>query len=343
MEHRGGTEGGVRGLTLVELIIVMTLLVVLSGAIFGVLLRTERAQVFAETDTSLTGAGQDILEAIRGDVGRAFRLFVAGTEGAAYLSGLDRSSAPPLGNSRLPVLDTSLLFEKDIAGGETAGNLLLMAVHDRTDVFDLTGSGELRRTNVYRLVVWYLRPIPGSDPGKRIGSLDFVRWVSVPLADRNQVEEISDPGQRTALLVHLFNGDNPQDPALPFPPVRHLWRPGDPFPSAFLVVDSGGTTNAVPPGFELAMDPKRTRNGLLAHRGLAVASNLAGEEHGIARWSIRSDTGSGFPHGFESKILGPASARQVLLHFVLVSRRGEVPSELRNWADFQGLAETRDL
>ncbi len=212
-----------------------------------------------------------------------------------------------------------------------------------TDVFDVTGLGAQRRCDIYRFVCWYLQPLPGKDPKVDPDAFELVRWVSEPTADLDQVEAVTEPVQREALLLHLYHGSNPTEPDAPYPPVRLLWRRGRAFSAAFQRVSAAGAIEPVPPGFKVPADPTRSQFEILGPRGMAVAANSAGAERGLARWALRTDAGAGFPHGFEIQVVGPASARQVLYHLVLTVRRLASAGELRSFAQFTGVATARDL
>ena len=59
-----------------------------------------------------------------------------------------------------------------------------------------------------------------------------------------------------------------------------------------------------------------------------------------SRFGLRSTLGVGFPHGLEVQVVGPSSARQILIHFAVAStnRRGLIA-----YADQQVVLDVRDL
>src|SRR5690606_33797617 len=79
--------------------------------------------------------------------------------------------------------------------------------------------------------------------------------------------------------------------------------------------------------------------GLLFYRHHSVATNYAQANQGVCRFGLRNDTGTGFPHGFELQIVGPASARQVLTHLTTV--RPNV-SGMKACYDSQTIAAVRE-
>ena len=79
--------------------------------------------------------------------------------------------------------------------------------------------------------------------------------------------------------------------------------------------------------------------GLLSYRHHSIATNFARANLGVSRYSVM-DLPHGFPHGFEVQVVGPATARQILAHIVLVStrRRGQLA-----FSDVQVIMDTKDL
>lgn len=330
------------GLTVVELLIVSVILLVLAGAIGTMAVRGQDAQDYVERQGAVTTTTQDLIERIRQDIGSSTRLWGNDVEGDAFLNGIDRERFAGLEGERLPLISSTDTFKKDVIAKEKTGNVLLFAVHDRTDTFDLNeGAGEVEnvRVAIYRIHAYYLHARQGADPAQSIDGLDLVRWVSEPLADRMQIEAIAEPAKKERLLVHLYGGTNPDNPLFPYPPVRLLWQPGEEFGQAFRIIRESGQIDNVEHDFVVPADQRRTKQ-LLTHLGMSVASNLAGDVRGIGKFGIVQDVGAGFPHGFEVQIVGPAAARQVLAHLTVVSND---EGRHRAWLDLTGVAETRDL
>jgi hypothetical protein len=94
------------------------------------------------------------------------------------------------------------------------------------------------------------------------------------------------------------------------------------------------------PVFLLPRDDKHSKHDRLWPRGLSIATNWARANLGVSRFGIASQTGDGFPHGFEIQIVGPAAARQVLIHMSLLSThsRGR-----RAFLEISSISDGRDL
>ncbi|MEZ5990028.1 MAG: hypothetical protein R3F30_13045 [Planctomycetota bacterium] len=265
------------------------LMLVLAGAVGSMVVSARRAQTFVDRSGKLTTSTQDIMELMRAEVGSSTHLFNWDTWGYTYMLNIDTSAAPFLATRRLPWIHTSGVFNNDyVTGYYKTGGMLLFSIHDRTDTFEVA-AGEFVRTNIYRIVAWYLTKIPGKDHTIDNDAFDIVHWVSEPLIDWDQVSKVTDPTKQKALLVHLHDGTNPVEPAFPYPPAKIMWRHGqDDYLTAFLLVNPDGSTTAQPNPWLVPMDQVRSQTGLLSCRHMAVASNLAGSARGLARFGFLS-------------------------------------------------------
>ena len=78
---------------------------------------------------------------------------------------------------------------------------------------------------------------------------------------------------------------------------------------------------------------------ILIYRHHSVASNFAQANMGVGRFSMQSELNGGFPHGFEIQVIGPPSARQVMVHLTLVSTNFD---GRRAYSDMQTVVDVRD-
>ena len=330
------------GFSLVELIVVLALIGALVASIVSLALRSQNAQTYAERNAAATLVAQGVLDQIRRDVGSSTRLFQNDSEGLSYLAGMDLTGLDMIAG-RLPKIVSDGIFEKETSTDPKTGNILFFVRQDRTDRFDRSGGGDYVRIDVYRFILYGLRLLPGKDPSKDLDAFDLVRWVSPPVGDRSQIESIADPTEQERVCAHLYAGTNPDEPSLPFAQMRYLWRPGGSFPAAFEEILVDGKRNPVPSGFQLPRDAAKSSPNLLNSRKLAISANPGGASKGIGAFGILDTSGDGFPHGFETQIVGPASARQVLAHFVFVNTVRAKDNSKRVWINFQTVVETRDL
>ena len=331
-----------RGAFEVEFIIVAALIMVMVGAVGSMVLAARRAQRFVDLNSSVTTTTQDVMEYMRGELGSATHLFEWDIWGFNYLTNLDIGSKPLLSGRRLPWIDVGGVFNNDaVLGVYKTGNTLLYSIQDRTDSFDVA-PGETVRTNIYRIVCWYLTKIPGKNHIVDNDAFDLVHWVSEPLADWDSVDKVTDPAKKLALVNHLYNGTNPSEPAYPYPVTRLLWKHGqDDWTTAFNLIQSDGSTVAPPAGWKIPANLDSSQlDGLLGYKRMAIASNSAGSARGVHRYASWYDAADGYPHGLEVQIIGPASARQVLLHLTICSQNDGAEQA---FMDLQGIVDTRDL
>ena len=202
------------------------------------------------------------------------------------------------------------------------------------------------RVDIYRIVYYYLTPTGAGPVDGVAGNLDLVRWVSEPLADGIQLDNIQDEDDRREVCEHLVTA-SPDAQGETRAPVMVAWRVGD-------SVSSDDTFRQITEDGELVLDPEAPRVGdrwqilpdverseprLFERRYHHIASNFAPKICGVGRFGYVTSSGDGFPHGFEVQIIGPASARQILVHTSLVgSRAGRL-------AHFQTqlISDARDL
>lgn len=339
------TRSGSAGFSLIELTIASMLLSMMVFAVSTLSVRGGEAQEYARRINRVTELTQDLLDEMRLELVSSVRVFAADAEGAANLALLDVAGAPaPLGGLRLPTVAPNASPRPDTLGDEITGNSLFFAKLVWTDRFVCT-SGEEYLVDVCRWVYYYLTPEEGGpDPANPIG-LNIVRIVSEPLADAAAVDRISDPDDQEEVLVHLLNG-TPDANGETHPPCEIVWQRGA-MPAVvgtIRQIDLDGTLSDSPiNGRNDPWDIQRRDpavRGMLAYRHHSIASVYSQPSFGVGRYGLLSTAGDGFPHGLEVQVVGPSSARQVLLHLVVSStaRRGYFA-----WSDMQVSVDTRDL
>jgi hypothetical protein len=334
------------GFTFVEVVVATTVLLVFTMALIRISKSGSEAHEFNGRQNWLTEVGQAELALIRKDTTASVRLFTDDVMGNGYLARLDRDDYPALGNSKLPILAPTGTFRQDVTGSEKSGNILFFAKHYRTDQWtDPIDPGGIYRVDLYRFVAYYLRNAIGPALPTSQTGLDVVRWVSVPFADAGQVAQILDAAHQLRFLTHLKDGTNPADPTKPFVSCKFLWAFGSDLaaPRCFQEIQEDGTlqdrTMDVP-FFRIPPDLVQTRNDRFWYRNASVATNNVTLNIGVGRFGIVNPSGDGFPHGFEVQVIGPAAARQVLVHLSLLTthRRGR-PA----YMDASSVSDSRDL
>lgn len=339
-------ENGASGFSLIELIVASALLSIMVLAVSTLSVSGADAQEYASRLNRVTELNQDMVDKMRLELVSSVRLFGNDAEGAGNLAMLDLVGAPAvLAGSRLPNVSPGVSIRTDTVGAEITGNSLFFTKLAWTDRFVCT-SGNDYLIDIYRWVYYYLSPVNGGPaPGNGIG-LNLVRVVSEPLADSSSVDRITDPADQAEVLLHLHDATADADGRV-HDPCEVVWRRGgDPTAVGTFrqVEESDGSLWDDPVGGRpdpwqiLRAEPEI--QGLLTYRHHSVASIYSPANFGVGRYGLVNTGGSGFPHGLEVQVVGPSSARQILLHLVLVSttRRGR-PA----WSNMQVVVDSRDL
>jgi len=335
------------GYSLVELIIASVLLAMMIFAVSTLAVRGGQAQEYARRLNRVTEITQEVMDDLRLELVSSVRLFGNDTEGNANLAVFDLSgNVPPvLPGSLLPTVSPNETIRADTSGSEITGNSLFFTKLVWSDRFVCTSTNEYM-VDVYRWVYYYLTEEEGGpDPSHPIG-LNIVRVVSEPLIDGAAIDSISDPVDQAELLLHLLNG-TPDASGVSHAPAEVVWMRGA-LPSisgTFRQIDStDGTLTATPliprPDPWEVLRAEEDIVGMLSYRHHSVASVFAQDSFGVGAYGITDTMNSGFPHGFEIQIVGPSSARQVLIHLVNASTRR---TGYFAWSDMQVTVDARDL
>jgi hypothetical protein len=331
------------GYGMVELVISSVILGMMIFAVSTLSVRGGEAQEYSRRLSRATEVTQSVLDGARIHLVSSVRLFGNDAEGAANVAVIDLTGLPAqIGGTRLPTIAAGESPRRDTVGNEITGNSLFFAKLAWTDRFTCT-SGTTYAVDVYRWCYYYLTPEGGGpSPGSPLG-LNIVQWVGEPMADAAGIDRITDPGDHKELLLHLANG-TPDASGVSHEPVVVVWRRGA-LPSV-----TGTLRQIDASDGDLDDDPHSGRpdpwrvlgegGGLLSYRHHSVVSVHGRANLGVGRYSVVQTTSPGFPHGFEVQIVGPSSARQIVLRLVVASthRSGQLA-----WSNGQVTIDARDL
>ncbi len=334
------------GYSMIELVVSSALLAVMIMILVSLAQTGSDAQEYARRVNRVTEIGHDLVDQVRTEMVSCVRVFGTDTEGTENLALLDLTGAPaPLGSLRLPTVSAGESIRPDTPGAEITGNSLFFARLAWTDRFVCTSGAEYL-VDVYRWLYYYLTPEDGGPTaGVPIG-LNIVRIESEPLIDAASIDRITDATDQSEVLLHLHDA-TPDATGVAHAACELVWSRGQ-LPSVTgtlrMIDDADGSLSDVPIGAR--PDPWNVLRstsavlGMLSYRHHSIATNFAQSNLGVGRYSVTDTTGDGFPHGFEVQIVGPSSARQTLLHFVVSStnRRGHWA-----WADVQIVLDSKDL
>lgn len=342
---RAGARRGSAGFSLVELFVSSVILVLLTYAVTTLTISGGQAMKYAERVNRVTEIAQDTLDEIRKDMTSSVRLFHSDTVGQAYLALLDFTNGTPGISYKLPSLNATGIFEMETVSTPRSGNSVLFARHAWNATYTAASSSEYQ-VDVYRLVHYYLAsggngPVNGSAVG-----LNLVKWVSEPLVDGDQIDQISSSTDRAEILQNLIT-QAADDDGVTHPSVEVVWLRGeDPGVAATLRhIQSSGNLNNNPQAprsspWKIERDERWSTNGMLYYRHHSIATNFAPASYRVGTFSVVSSTGDGFPHGFETQLIGPSAARQLLIRLVLVStNRNGHPAHVA----IQAVIDARDI
>lgn len=334
------------GFTILEMVIASTLLAMMVYAVSSLALTGGQAQEYARRLNRATEITQDVLDRARLELISSVRVFGNDAEGLANLAILNLNGAPPPITRRvLPTVSPLLSMRRDTAGSQITGNSLFFTKLAWSDRFICT-SGTDYIVDIYRWAYYYLTPEDGGPGAGRPIGLNLVRVVGEPMADSNGIDRITNAADKAEILRHLNDGT--ADAA----GVTHarcdlVWVRGA-MPGVVGTIrqirDGSGTLVTTPEAGRVSPwrieRTETTVRGLLSYRHHSIATNYAKPSFGVGRFGIIDNTSGGFPHGFEVQVVGPSSARQVLLHLVVAStmRTGHWA-----WSDMQVTVGVRDL
>lgn len=342
MTHSGSNE---RGLTLVEVVIVLALTAAIVFTMIGMAKSSQDASVHVVAQGRAAEVAQMVINRMRSDLLASTLVFQNDATSDAYRRLLDESDEAPWIDDVLPTGTFDSTFGLERSSAERTGNTLMLVRHDRSDEFECS-SGSIYQTDIVRIVRYHL-VLAGNGPaeGSPIG-LNMARWVSEPLIDGGAIDGIEDDADRTELLAHLRNGTADVN-GEQHEKAEVVWAIGaDPSldPTLRYVDETGalsdGTGGDRETYWQILRSVHHSSDGLLSYRHFSVATNYASEGMGVGRYSDSHNVSDGFPHGFEIQIVGPSKSRQVLLQLCIVStlRRG-----LPAWASLRTVAQIRDV
>ncbi|MEO0478250.1 MAG: hypothetical protein AAF196_02090 [Planctomycetota bacterium] len=350
-KQRTSLESREAGFSFIEATIASVLLVSLAGLVASLTRSGATAQQFSQRLARVTEISQDLADQIRTGLSASVRILGSGTEGDAYRSMCQLPDEPefsmpqPIQTSRLPVVRTNGHFDLEDASQPVTGNDLMFARYSWTYEYEVS-SGDIYRVDVYRLERYYMTPAgDGPQQGSPVG-LNFVHWVSEPLADGAQIDSIADSKHRDEILTALFDAEADRF-GVTRTPVQVLWTLGASISDVTTlrqIFSDGSTSNdsQAPRSttWEFEADPDLCQPNMLDYRHHSIATVFSPVRMGANRFGLVDETSDGFPHGFEIQVIGPSSSREILVHLTIVSTRGDGQ---RAFHDLQVVSDIRDV
>jgi len=317
MKHPRRLENS-RGVTLVELMIVMTVLSIMAVAVTPLFNTTQQGYSAMEAHALIKGAGESTLNVVQHTLTESKRLFENNANDALYVAKMQRVLAPPLlAGSTLPTIEENGSISPSTSSFVAAGvgNWLFFASLGQTFALNVLDSGSVVRSvriDSYLFNAYYL-----ATDGNSLGLLNELalwEWHSPIVADYNQIMAISDVTKRNNVVTNLVSSGTTE-----------AWDPSQTNPNnAFYALTSGGGI-ALDSGYTLAeKSAKQTVKISAVINGFyyGVCPNTSSTtfvcDHQVPEFGTAS--GIYFPSGFEIVVVGPNSDRQVFIRLVLVAQ-----------------------
>jgi len=305
------------GYSLLEVVIVI---VILSSVIFltyeGIDAGVKVNDQMRRTNR-LNVLGHDVLTRIESDLSRSHRVFTESDETRALLGRFDDATESVLKDSLLPVVDSDGILERDAKDARRTGNMLLFAASVpplSVDVSAADAAEDIVRVDLYRFVLYHLRE--HKDEASRGTQTELARWASHPVASYNQVVKGATGDDQKRLVAALEEAG-----------VVALWdSTADSVDDTFYPIVLGEIAETADKEYLVPKDWGISEAGLTAHKHAGIA--IEAQDAPDAKIFAPSD--ATMPAGFEVKMVGPASARQVLVNVTLVAlRKNRSPLMLR--------------
>jgi prepilin-type N-terminal cleavage/methylation domain-containing protein len=309
-----------RGVTLVELIVTMAVMGVIMAATVPLFTLTQRGYTSLEVGTVVPAAMQEALGKIQNRLVETRRVFDGSSD---YSSRLPTLSPAALSGMALPTASAtmSLSLTSGTFVGANVGNALFFASTYAPQSLSVSSVsfGGLPTTSVkidtYMFNYYYLAPKSG--PGQMGGQpyIELREWHSVPYADYAQLTSLTGVKLQNAVAVLVSSG------------ITRAWDSGSATQAgAFYTMTAGGAFIVDGGALAVATDSKLVPK--------AMINVIEGAASGGFHFGVSPNTGtsfnhrfkvpqycqaptSTFPSGFETMVVGPAEARQVVARLVL--------------------------
>jgi hypothetical protein len=324
-----------RGLSLVEVLVVLSLMLVIGGVMFELMIGTTRSSIFAEGQNDLATIGQRVVNSIQTEVIQSKLIFQEDAIGTGYRT-LFTNALTPKGytvwsNSRMPIIDanTSIIGTDpgpNAIANRTGNSIILVKQLQPISVsYDHdanSGTPDINfQADVYQLEFYFLRQNTARSFNGIGYYLELIQANSQIVGDYFQLSSIPVNGSqvvqglRTALLATA-----PSASTLAWDPGKAVSAP------AFYTLNSNGsmTGNATPvfdlsshgAGKVVSLMPEFSGGRISGNMEYSIGLNASAMtlRDIIPRYATAN---SNFPGGLEFQIVGPAASRKVLCRLVL--------------------------
>jgi prepilin-type N-terminal cleavage/methylation domain-containing protein len=301
------------GYTMLEIVVVVAMISLLALAAERTLKAMQDTEDNLQATRRVERRGEELAYEVRNQVSSSRKLFYRGSIGDSYLHVLGITRFPPAPGTRLPLPEEATPLGPDLPGVPRTSDMLLFA--READPFVCSADpaqGKVRYIDVYRFVCIY----PTEDASQRVLTRDakpprdLVIWTSIGYPSYAEVMAIQDPVERATVVKHLYLDYG----------CNHLWNTEALASEGFFAIDGSGAISATAdPGVVVAEDVVRSPGPRLLRAHVQLARTDPGSAVRRAVMT-RDDPNSWAPDGFEVKIGGSSSQRQVWLRLTVESQ-----------------------
>ncbi len=297
-----------RGYTMIEVATSLALLAGVTVMMANVLMGSRNADNYIKAVTAATERGQRVSYEVATLAESSRQIYQKDTVGEGYLASLDLTRDPMVGDARLPLFDEDSALGPDEVGDPRTGNILLMVREgDPAACIADGGTGMIRNITLHRFVCIYPhqsnRVLLAGQPAAR----DLIIWRSIQFPSYSEVMAIEDATMRKNVVQDLYDRFG----------LMTLWDEGSGADAAFYVIDGLGNVDATPTStYQIEEDLDISDRGRLVYgNAQLVRTDYNARER---RPVLTTDPqGTWAPHGFEVKVGGPATSRQVWMRLVI--------------------------
>ncbi len=334
-----------RGMSLMEIVMVLAVVSVLMIIVYKLLEDAMRASMFAESHNDMTIMTQRVVNRLQGEILQSRVAYQEDATGAAYRAALQLPALLRWTDTLLPVFQTETTLDPDVGNGvdRRAGNSLLIVrqLEPLSVMYDDDGKPGTPDVEFladrYRFEYEYMVSNSGRSFGGTGFFVDLLESRSFEYADYFQLKSLTSAQMK--LVV----------PKLQAAKIARAWDPGQAIDNAFydFTPAAAGAFGAALNKPQIAIASTTTllpdmRGGRISGRmdySIAFTPTAPIKPFRIAHpmffYAKPDTTYPKFPAGFEVKIAGPSGHRKVGLRLVLMSNyRGGT------WESQQGFVTT---
>ena len=325
-EKPTGRTGDERGLSLIEVTVVLLLLVLVAAILYELVLGVTRASMFTESRNDVAAIGQRVVNSIQRELIQSKLVLQENSTGAGYRTLF--ANALPAGvsvwsNSRMPILDSNTSLISPDPGPNSISNRTgnsMIVVRQLTPLaipYDHDNNAGTPNINFmadrYQFQYYFLRQNTSRSFGGFGYYLELMQAKSQTFADYFQLSTIPVNGSQVIMGLRAQS-----------PSITMAWNPGKAVNApAFYNLNAMGTLMGnFSPTFSVttaSMTPEFAGGRISGKMEYSVGLNASTPLAVSDPIPMYATANANFPGGAEFMVVGPAGSRKVLTRLVLVA------------------------